>query len=260
MTAPPPCAPSRPAALLDLLLPGCVRRLRGARARLVRRMRGPLVRRRGRCCPAGRRWSRSALPRAAAHRPAGLQGAGPARPGRARWPALLAGALAPQALASPGGRRRAAGGSSRPRRGPAAARARGGDHVLRLCRHLARGDPRLRVGPGARAGPAGARLGRAGRRRRGRRTSRVGCGATRGLPPAGRGGAARRRRRHHRARRCGRAGAPSRGRAGTLRPPSCSPTRHADKIKKYPIGRRKNYSLSHLHRSGSLDPRSVAGL
>lgn len=29
----------------------------------------------------------------------------------------------------------------------AAARARGGDHVLRLCRHLARGDPRLRVAP-----------------------------------------------------------------------------------------------------------------
>jgi predicted amidophosphoribosyltransferase len=30
---------------------------------------------------------------------------------------------------------------------PAAARARGGDHVLRLCRRLARGDPRLRVAP-----------------------------------------------------------------------------------------------------------------
>jgi predicted amidophosphoribosyltransferase len=30
---------------------------------------------------------------------------------------------------------------------PSAARARGGDHVLRLCRHLARGDPRLRVAP-----------------------------------------------------------------------------------------------------------------
>jgi predicted amidophosphoribosyltransferase len=30
---------------------------------------------------------------------------------------------------------------------PAAARARGGDHVLRLCRRLARADPRLRVAP-----------------------------------------------------------------------------------------------------------------
>jgi predicted amidophosphoribosyltransferase len=30
---------------------------------------------------------------------------------------------------------------------PSAARARGGDHVLRLCRHLARADPRLRVAP-----------------------------------------------------------------------------------------------------------------
>jgi predicted amidophosphoribosyltransferase len=30
---------------------------------------------------------------------------------------------------------------------PAAARARGGDHVLRLCRELARSDPRLRVAP-----------------------------------------------------------------------------------------------------------------
>jgi predicted amidophosphoribosyltransferase len=35
---------------------------------------------------------------------------------------------------------------------PAAARARGGDHVLRLCRHLARGDPRLRVAAGLRLG------------------------------------------------------------------------------------------------------------
>jgi predicted amidophosphoribosyltransferase len=30
---------------------------------------------------------------------------------------------------------------------PAAARARGGDHVLRLCRHLARADPQLHVAP-----------------------------------------------------------------------------------------------------------------
>jgi predicted amidophosphoribosyltransferase len=35
---------------------------------------------------------------------------------------------------------------------PAAARARGGDHVLRLCRHLARGDPRLRVASALRLG------------------------------------------------------------------------------------------------------------
>jgi predicted amidophosphoribosyltransferase len=35
---------------------------------------------------------------------------------------------------------------------PAAARARGGDHVLRLCRQLARGDPRLRVAPALRLG------------------------------------------------------------------------------------------------------------
>lgn len=35
---------------------------------------------------------------------------------------------------------------------PAAARARGGDHVLRLCRHLARGDPRCRVAPALRLG------------------------------------------------------------------------------------------------------------
>jgi predicted amidophosphoribosyltransferase len=35
---------------------------------------------------------------------------------------------------------------------PAAARARGGDHVLRLCRHLSRGDPRLRVAPALRLG------------------------------------------------------------------------------------------------------------
>jgi predicted amidophosphoribosyltransferase len=30
---------------------------------------------------------------------------------------------------------------------PSAARARGGDHVLRLCRHLARADPRVHVAP-----------------------------------------------------------------------------------------------------------------
>ena len=35
---------------------------------------------------------------------------------------------------------------------PAAARARGGDHVLRLCRHLSRGDPRLHVAPALRLG------------------------------------------------------------------------------------------------------------
>lgn len=35
---------------------------------------------------------------------------------------------------------------------PAAARARGGDHVLRLCRHLARDDPRLHVAPALRLG------------------------------------------------------------------------------------------------------------
>jgi predicted amidophosphoribosyltransferase len=35
---------------------------------------------------------------------------------------------------------------------PAAARARGGDHVLRLCRLLARGDPRLHVAPALRLG------------------------------------------------------------------------------------------------------------
>jgi predicted amidophosphoribosyltransferase len=35
---------------------------------------------------------------------------------------------------------------------PAAARARGGDHVLRLCRHLARGDPRRHVAPALRLG------------------------------------------------------------------------------------------------------------
>ena len=33
---------------------------------------------------------------------------------------------------------------------PAAARARGGDHVLRLCRHLARGSPAVRVAPALR--------------------------------------------------------------------------------------------------------------
>ena len=33
---------------------------------------------------------------------------------------------------------------------PAAARARGGDHVLRLCRHLARGDPRCHATPAVR--------------------------------------------------------------------------------------------------------------
>ncbi len=35
---------------------------------------------------------------------------------------------------------------------PAAARARGGDHVLRLCRHLARADAGLRVSPALRLG------------------------------------------------------------------------------------------------------------
>jgi predicted amidophosphoribosyltransferase len=68
---------------------------------------------------------------------------------------------------------------------PAAARSRGGDHVLRLCRHLARRDPRLHV----------ARVLRLGRRAR----DSVGLDATaraanlagrlqvdlRELPPAG---------------------------------------------------------------------------
>jgi predicted amidophosphoribosyltransferase len=35
---------------------------------------------------------------------------------------------------------------------PAAARARGGDHMLRLCRHLARGDPAYRIAPALRLG------------------------------------------------------------------------------------------------------------
>jgi len=35
---------------------------------------------------------------------------------------------------------------------PAAARARGGDHVRRLCRQLARGDPRLQIAPALRLG------------------------------------------------------------------------------------------------------------
>ena len=35
---------------------------------------------------------------------------------------------------------------------PSAARARGGDHVLRLCRHLARGDPGRSVAPALRLG------------------------------------------------------------------------------------------------------------
>lgn len=35
---------------------------------------------------------------------------------------------------------------------PSAARARGGDHVLRLCRQLARGDPGIRVSPALRLG------------------------------------------------------------------------------------------------------------
>ena len=63
---------------------------------------------------------------------------------------------------------------------PSAARARGGDHVLRLCRHLARGDPGRSRRARAPAGQAGARLRRAGRRGSGRRTWRGASGWTPG--------------------------------------------------------------------------------
>jgi predicted amidophosphoribosyltransferase len=70
---------------------------------------------------------------------------------------LLAGALAvADGPAGPPGR---CGGPASPQRWlvpvpsrPAAARARGGDHVLRLCRGWARADPRLGVAPALRLG------------------------------------------------------------------------------------------------------------
>ncbi len=69
---------------------------------------------------------------------------------------LLARALPPPPRRGDGGGPRRGGDGGAPPGGwwlvpapsrPSAARARGGDHVLRLCRHLARADPRLRVAP-----------------------------------------------------------------------------------------------------------------
>jgi predicted amidophosphoribosyltransferase len=63
--------------------------------------------------------------------------------------ALLAGPLAQAAACGPASRETwLVPAPSR----PAAARARGGDHVLRLCRHLSRGHPRLHVAPALRLG------------------------------------------------------------------------------------------------------------
>ena len=139
---------------------------------------------------------------------------------------------------------------------PAAARARGGDHVLRLCRDLARGDPRLRVAPALAAGQAGARLGRAGRRGAGGEPGGAAAGWRPGLPPA----AARSSSSttsSPQARPC--ACRSALGREGQhVTAAVVWPTRHADKIKKYPMGRRENYALSHLTGRGHSTVRSVA--
>ena len=125
----------------------------------------------GRCCPAARRsWRPAGTAGRCARRCSRTRSAGGGT-SPVRWPRCSAGALAQaagpaQAWLVPAPSR------------PAAARARGGDHVLRLCRHLARADPRLRVSPALRLGrrardsvglDAAARVGEPGRAAPGRR-------------------------------------------------------------------------------------------
>ena len=189
------------------------------------------------------------LPRAAAHGRARVQGAGAAGPGRPAGRAAL-----------PRSRPAAAG----PAHGVAGARAvragRGGPRPGRRPRAAAVPAPRPRRSPAA--GGPGAGAGRRARDSVGLdAAARVANLAGRLRVRAGGATAGGQRRCSSSttssppARRCARAGAPSGARPGTLRRPSSSPTRHAVNIKKYPIGRQKNYSLSHLHRSGSLDPQ-----
>jgi predicted amidophosphoribosyltransferase len=101
---------------------------------------------------------------------------------------LLAGALLSSALLSEEGPAGAPPGGwwlvPAPSR-PTAARARGGDHVHRLCRHLARSDPRLRVAPALALG-RGARdsVGLDATERAANLAGRLRVRAA-GLPPAG---------------------------------------------------------------------------
>jgi predicted amidophosphoribosyltransferase len=68
---------------------------------------------------------------------------------------------------------------------PAAARARGGDHVLRLCRHLVRADPRLHLAPALRLGrQARDSVGLGAAQRAANLAGRLRVHAT-GLPPTG---------------------------------------------------------------------------
>src|SRR4051794_41546128 len=68
---------------------------------------------------------------------------------------------------------------------PAAARARGGDHVLRLCRHLSRGDPRLHVAPALRLGRRARDSGGLGAPARAANLAGGPPGGPPGAPPAG---------------------------------------------------------------------------
>ena len=217
----------------------------------VQAARRSSARRCGRCCPVGRLSSAAGRYRGPLRtRRSRVQGARAARPRRP--------AVRPARPAA--GPDRGLGATvwlvPAPSR-PAAARARGGDHVLRLCRHLARGRPRAASRTRAAAGQAGARLGRAGRRGAGGEPGGAAAGERPGLAAGGRDGDPRRRRRHHRRDAAGLPGRPRSGRS--RRYGGCRPCRrdhtHTGNAVKYPDGCRKNYALSHLHRSGSLEPQ-----
>ena len=259
MTTSVPRHPSRPvslllspasllAALLDLLLPGSCGGCDAPGTGLVRRLRGAA---RPAAVAGAARWAAGRgggpVPRAAAQRRSRVQGARAARPRRSAG-------LPARPAAGPDRRARPTCGSSRLRRG----RPRPGPAAATTCCGCAgswRGAiPGLRRRARARAGQAGARLGRAGRRGAGGEPGRAAAGERPGLAAGGRDGDPRRRRRHHRGDAAGLPGAPSLGPvAHVTAAVVLADATTRETIEKYPNGCRKNYALSHLPRSGSLE-------
>ena len=197
------------------------------------------------CCPAGRRCSRSGATAArCARRCCATRSAAaatwPARSPRCS-PARCDGAAGPAAA-----RAAAVWLVPAPSR-PAAARARGGDHVLRsVPAGWPPTGPELRVARRARADPAGPRLGRARRRPARGQPRRPAAGAGRRAAAAGRAGAARRRRGDHRRHPAGLPDRAGRGRGARPIGRWCCVTRHAargapERVTVSPNGDRRPY-------------------
>ena len=264
MTTSPP-APSRPAPwccprrVCSPRCSTCSCRAPAAAAPLRGRAGAPAVRRSsarrcGRCCPVG---SRS--------RPRAGTAGGCAAPFSSTRNA--GGATSPAHCPPCSSRRwaRSAGAGDvwlvpAPSR-PSAARARGGDHVLRLCRHLARGDPGRSVAPAL-------RLGRRARDSVGLDAAAAG-GEPGGAPPGGRPGLAAGGRdawslsttSSPPARRYGPAGRPSLGPIATLRQLSFLPTRpHGKHARNTRMVAEKTTHCRTCTDRGHSNFRSVVGL